>query len=146
MVQADCRKWHPEHGVARTLGRLMALAFFVAILITLAVYAYAAEKSVMDTPMDWMGLVTMMIPAIWATVGPIAIKGLTMTVNGFVGAYVPRSLQVILASIIGAIAAALAADPSVAVATAVTGGASQVYASIKPHNLHADAPPQGIAP
>lgn len=146
MVQSDCRTWKPTHGLARTFGWLMLLAFVVAILITLAVYAYAADKTVSDGPMDWMGLLTMMIPAIWATVGPVAMKGITVAVNGFAGQYVPRALQVILSSLLGALAAGLAADPTLAIATAVTGGASQVYAATPPHKLYADPPPQGIAP
>lgn len=138
--------WRPSYGLSLVVMALFGASLMISSIVMLVVYAYAADKPPSDSPFDWQGMLVLMIPALWATIGPVVMKGLTMTVNKVASQYVPRPLQVIGASILGAIAAAFSGDMSVAAATAVTGGASQVYASTEPYKLHADPPPQGVAP
>lgn len=95
-----------------------------------------------------LGMVTtMLIPALWVSFGPVATKAITLIVNSWTKAYVPRQVQVPLSGILGAIMAGLTGDaagvdPNVAasIGTAMGLGA-QIFASTHPDTMTASAPP-----
>lgn len=73
-------------------------------------------------------LLDMILPAIWVSIGPVVTTAITATVNAVIKTYVPRSLQLILAPIIGAVFAGITGDvagvdPNMA---AAIGGASGI--------------------
>lgn len=128
-------EWKPKHGVMMTVVLLLILAALVAIVVWGSVNAYAQSATIKAEPaFDVRGLLTMLIPAIWASVGPLAIAAITKGVNGL-GSYIPRPLQVILSTILGAVAGSLADGGVTAAVTAVSGAATQVYAATKPESL-----------
>ena len=152
MMRSDCYTWKPRHGILPTMALLLAIALVAAAIFLLIADVYAQDKALSPPDFDWHGLLMMMIPSIWAAMGPVLIKGITASVNNFFGQYVPRPVQVIVSSILGALAAGLAGDAGstatqvAAAGTALAGGASQIYAATQPYKLHADPPPQGVAP
>ena len=88
----------------------------------------------------------MLVPALWVAFGPVAVKMITMTVNSWTKAYVPRGLQVPLATICGALFAGVTGDSmgvDPAMAVSIGGGAgliAQILASINPDAMNASAP------
>lgn len=115
------------------------------LLVVIPSAAWAEEPA--SSLGDLKGLAMMLVPALWGAIGPMAMAGITKAVNGLVGAYVPRPVQVIVSSLLGAVVAGVAGDVSTAagaasaVGAAVTGGTAQVYAGVKPETLHTSAPP-----
>lgn len=72
-------------------------------------------------------LLSMVLPAIWVSIGPIVTTAITATVNTVMHTYVPRPVQLILASIIGAVVAGTTGDvqgidPTVAAEIGGAGG------------------------
>lgn len=136
MVQLDAApvrsQWHPKYGAALTILVILGIAVLAALLVAITVNAYAQESVIRNEPaFDFKGLLTMLLPAIWASVGPIAIAAITKGVNG-VGTRIPRPVQVVLSSVLGAASGALADGGATMVVTAVTGAASQLYAQSQP--------------
>lgn len=131
------REWRPKHGIMMTVSLMLLVALLVAIIVSVAVKAYAQGSVVVpDQGFDAKSLFNTLIPVLWASIGPLVIALITKTVNGVSGKYVPRSVQVILSSVLGAIGAGLGDGGVTMAATAVAGGASQVYAATKPETLH----------
>ncbi len=129
------RQWRPHHGVVMTIMMLFGMALLVALLVSISMNAFAQGATLKADPaFDYKGLLTLLVPAIWASVGPLAIAGITKAVNG-VGSYIPRPVQVILSTILGAVAGTLADGGVTAAVTAVSGAATQVYAATKPETL-----------
>lgn len=102
----------------------------------------------MDLSTLGMTVLNMVLPAIWAAVGPMATIAITAFVNNVVGKYVPRPVQLILASVISAITAGLTGsvegiDPSVAVGVGATEGLGiQAALMINPKKALSSAPPE----
>jgi len=141
--QQMCREWRPKHGVMFTMLIMIVIAILTALSVSLSVHAYAQQMTVKpDSDFDFRGLLTMLLPAIWASVGPLVLSAITKVVNTTMHAYVPRPAQVIVSGIIGAVGAGLVDGGVSAAATAVSGGASQIYAATKPSTLRTTAPPQ----
>lgn len=81
-------------------------------------------------------LLTTLIPAIWGAVGPMVMAALTKLINESVKTHVPRSLQIILSSVLGGIAASMGDAGTVATAaTSLAGAVSQAYAGAQPNSL-----------
>lgn len=122
------------------------LGLILMMLVCSQMVAWAEEPPGAATG-ELNNLLTLLLPALWGAVGPLVMAAITRVVNGAFRAYVPRSLQVIVSSLLGAIVAGLTGDPSSAaglasvIGSAVTGGASQVYAATKPETLRTSAPP-----
>jgi len=121
----------------RRIGVLCAVVFAMTFLVR-AVWAQEAMLS--PAPSDpWSMLMEMalksMIPAIWVAVGPLAVAAITKGVNGLAGAYVPRSVQVILSGLVTAVAAGLAGDASGVAQAVGTGMGSQMLAATRPETL-----------
>lgn len=99
---------------------------------------------------NWKDILTMLIPVLWGAIGPVVIAAITKFVNRGLGVYVPRPLQVILSSIMGAVVAGLTGDvsgsagPASIAASAAAGGTSQVYAQTRPETLRASQPPPAL--
>lgn len=88
-------------------------------------------------------VLTTLIPAIWGAVGPIVMATLTKFINESVRAHVPRTLQVILSSVLGGIAASLGDAGTVATAaTSLAGAVSQAYAGAQPNSLRTGPSPE----
>ena len=91
-------------------------------------------------------LLSAMLPAIWAAAGPVATTAITAWVNSVVGRYVPRPVQLVLSSVIGAILAGLTGaaegiDPTTAIGIGAAAGlAGQTFVSIHPDTLLASPP------
>lgn len=92
-------------------------------------------------------LLTVLLPAIWTTAGPLANAAVAGFVNGTLKTYVPRPVQLILASVAGSFAAALTGSPegmdpaTINAAGAAAGLAGQSLAMIQPRALLTSAPP-----
>lgn len=139
------------HGHARTFlgwsstqGLMGAslLVLFLSIVMAGSGHAAAdATPSAATSLFDVQGLLAMLLPAIWGSVGPLVITAITKFVNQVAGTYVPRPLQVVLSSILGAVSAGLVDGGVTAVAAAVSGGAAQIYAGTEPETLRTSAPP-----
>lgn len=136
-------EWRPKHGVVFMVTLMVIIAIVMAMIIWSSVSAYAQGAALKNEPaFDAKGLMTMLLPAIWASIGPLAIAAITKGVNG-VGAYIPRPLQVILSSILGAVGGALAdGGITAAAATAASGAASQLYTQAHPATLLATKKPE----
>lgn len=139
---AMLHEWKPRHGVMLTVTMMIIVCVAVVLIIWSVANAYAQGAVLKNEPaFDVKGLMTMLLPAIWASVGPLAIAAITKGVNGL-GTYIPRPLQVILSSILGAVGGALADGGVTAAATAASGVASQLYTQTKPSTLLASEKPQ----
>lgn len=135
-------EWYPTQGMMVASLLVLFLAIVLSVLMTGSGHA-AAEggPSAAMSLFDVQGLLAMLLPAIWGSVGPLAIVAITKFVNQVAGTYVPRPVQVVLSSILGAASAGLVDGGVTAVATAVSGGAAQIYAGTKPETLRTSAPP-----
>jgi hypothetical protein len=97
-------------------------------------------------------LLTVLLPAIWTSAGPIANAAITGFVNGTLKTYVPRPVQLIIASVAGSFAAALTGVPegmdptTVNAAGAAAGLAGQTLAMMKPDTLLTGTKPAEKAP
>lgn len=127
-------RWEPKLGKGVTMFLLLAIALIVGAIIALAANASAADVAKPEA-FDVKNLLMVLIPSLWASVGPVVMAMLTKAVNSAMGAYVPRSLQVIVSSILGGLAASIADGGATVAATALAGGASQVYAGVQPATL-----------
>jgi hypothetical protein len=106
--------------------------------------------------MDYKSLLltlgTVLLPAIWTSAGPVANAAITGFVNGTLKTYVPRPVQLILASVAGSFAAAITGAPegmdpaTVNAAGAAAGLAGQTLAMMKPDTLLTGAKPTEKAP
>ena len=91
-------------------------------------------------------VLNMILPAVWATVGPVATMAITAFVNTVVVAYVPRPVQLMLASVISAITAGLTGsvegiDPNIAVGIGASEGLGvQAALMMNPKKFLASAP------
>lgn len=133
---AMMHEWRPKHGVMMTVTMMVILAIVVALIVWSSMTAYAQTGVIKSDPgFDVKGVMNTLIPVLWASIGPMVIAFLTKSVNSLSGQYVPRPLQVILSSILGALGAGLADGGITAAATAVAGGASQLYAGADPEAL-----------
>ncbi len=134
-------QWQPRHGVAFLVASMIGLAMLVAIVFGLTARAYAQGATLTASPaFDYKAMLTMIVPAIWASVGPLVIAAITKGMNGL-GQYVPRPLQVILSAVFGAMGGALADGGVTAAVTAATGIASQAYAQAPPAALLTEKKP-----
>jgi len=127
-------RWEPKLGKGVVISMWLGIAFIVGILVALAASANAADAAKSEV-FDVKNLLLVLIPSLWASMGPVIMAMLTKTVNSTVGAYVPRPLQVIVSSILGGLAASMADGGATVAATALAGGASQVYAGVQPATL-----------
>jgi len=91
-------------------------------------------------------LLTTLLPVLWAASGPVITTAVTAWINSVVGAYVPRPIQLILSSVLTAIAAGLTgsvvgldATTSAGIGAAM-GLGGQAFASIQPGTMLATAP------
>lgn len=135
-------EWKPKHGVMVMVVVMAIIAVVVALIIWSSVSAYAQGAVLKNEPaFDVKSMLTMLLPAIWASVGPLAIAAITKAVNG-VGTYIPRPLQVILSSILGAVGGALADGGITAATTAVSGVASQLYTQAQPSTFLSTKKPE----
>ena len=136
-------EWKPKHGKVFVVIMWVITAVVTAICVSVAVKAYAQSATAATPPsLDVKNLLSVLVPAVWASIGPLAIAAITKVTNSAVGAYVPRSLQVILSSVFGAIAASMADGGVTVAATAISGAASQVYAQTHPSSLLTTEKPQ----
>jgi len=127
-------RWEPKLGKGIVVSMWLGVAFIVGALVTLAASASAADAAKSEA-FDVKNLLVVLIPSLWASMGPVIMAMLTKVVNSTVGTYVPRPLQVIVSSILGGLAASIADGGATVAATALAGGASQVYAATKPSSL-----------
>lgn len=134
-MESTMREWRPRHGKFVVISIWTILAITSALVMAFVIAAFAADVVPAPPPATLESLMVVLIPAIWTSVGPLAIAAITKAVNQSVGTYVPRSLQVVLSSILGALAASMADGGVTVVATAMSGGASQIYAAMKPESL-----------
>jgi hypothetical protein len=87
-----------------------------------------------------------LLPALWVMSGPVITTAVTAWVNSVVGAYVPRPIQLIISSLLTAVAAGLTGQIEGLDATtsagigAAMGLGTQAFASIQPATLLATAP------
>lgn len=95
--------------------------------------------------MELTQLLTLILPPIWAAIGPLVTAALTRLVNVTMDRYVPRPAQAIVSGVLGALAAG-ATGPSAGLdhATAMELGAgvgviAQVLAAIQPKTLLTEA-------
>lgn len=95
------------------------------------------------------GVISLILPILWATMGPTITTAVTAFTNQVVGAYVPRPVQLIIASLITAVLAGftvvgtggdVATAESVGAVTGLLGLGMQAHASIQPATLLATAP------
>lgn len=126
----------------------MLTVFVVLASVASAQDGTAAGDSIVKRIID--GLSNMLIPALWVSFGPVAVKAVTLTVNSWTQKYVPRGLQVPLAGFLGAVFAGLTGDmtgidPNLAVSI---GGASgvvgQILTSLHPDTMTASASPKTV--
>lgn len=139
--------WEPKHGIVFTVVLLLVVAVIVGALVSFAVQA--AEEAAPGTSggLDLNGsLMNVLIPVLWASIGPLVISWITKAVNAVSGRFIPRQVQVVLSSVLGAIGAGLADGGATIAATAATGAASQVYAGVQPETLRASAAPPAQPP
>ena len=91
-------------------------------------------------------LVVSLLSLLWSSVGPLASSAITAWVNTIVGKYVPRPVQIILSSVIGAVTAGLSGsmvglDPLTATGIGFAGGlAGQTFVSLHPKTMLSSAP------
>jgi hypothetical protein len=129
---AMCHEWRPKHGVMFMITLMAIIAVIVALIVWSSVSAYAQGVALKNEPaFDVKSMLTMLLPAIWSSIGPIAIAAITKGVNG-IGTRIPRPVQVVLSSVLGAASGALADGGAVMAVTAVSGAASQLYAQAQP--------------
>lgn len=144
-------RWTPKHGIAFNVGMAVCVAIISVGLFLWSVRAFGQQEIAPPaTPiisagpiydvrdMNWREMIPAMLPALWACLAPVVIAMITKGVNQFANAYVPRSIQVMLSGILGAIAATLG-DAS-AGATAMAGMATQTYAAVNPDKFLTTAP------
>lgn len=87
--------------------------------------------------MDWKATFlqgsSLLVPLLWAQLGPIAIRAITSIVNGISTQYVPREWQVVLSAVLGAVVAGLSGESASVMALAGSGGAvAQLYTMANP--------------
>ena len=156
MQPAYARRWEPRLGVVTMVLMMFMVALAAAAVVAYAVTAHGAEivgasgetqGPLIPEGFQWQVILQGLIPAVWGAAGPLVMAWVTAQVNHYAGQYVPRVVQVIMSSVLGATAAALAGDvgttvTNVAMAgSAVTGGVSQVYAATKPEVLNTSDKP-----
>lgn len=122
------------------MTRVMGFFVLVGMMI---VGAMAQAQTAEPAPTyDLKGLIDLamktLIPSLWVAVGPLAVAGITKIVNSMSTAYVPRSIQVILSSIVSAIGAGLSGDISM-VTGAAMGAQAQLLAATQPKTLLTEA-------
>ena len=91
-------------------------------------------------------LLTMVLPAIWVSIGPVVTTAITATVNTVMKTYVPRSLQLILSSVIGAVVAGMTGttegvDPTIASGIGAASGLGVQAALMLDGNRFLSGPP-----
>jgi hypothetical protein len=90
--------------------------------------------------------ISLIIPAVWASVGPVVTAAITAWVNSIPKAYVPRPVQVIVSGLLTAVVAGLTAGAEgMAPGTAAAGGlalgmVTQTLAALQPKTLLTSAP------
>lgn len=99
--------------------------------------------------MDWKATLlptlvqgsSVLVPLLWAQLGPIAVRAITSIVNKVSTQYVPREWQVILSAVLGAVISGLSGDdvPVMAVA-AGSGVVSQLYTMANPKTWRTSEP------
>ena len=90
-------------------------------------------------------VVNVLIPAVWASSGPLITTAVTAWINSIIGTYVPRSVQVVLAGIMGSLVTGITApqmgiDPGLAAGIGFTAGTlGQTAISLDPKTWLASA-------
>jgi len=138
----DRNEWRPRCGLMQIILSLLLLAALVGLVFGLSLKAYA-QGAPLEPPngLDARSILHTLIPVLWASMGPLVMAALTKGVNQVSGRYVPRSLQVILSGLLGAIGAGFADGGATVAATAIAGGATQVYAGVAPETLRTSSTP-----
>lgn len=125
----------------KRLGLWSACSTF--LILTLWSLAHAQEA---PTPpaFDLKGLldaaVHTLLPALWLAVGPMTVAAITAGVNSLSKQYVPRAIQVILSSVVTAVAVGLTGGE--AFQGLVAGAGAQALAATKPETLLTSKKPE----
>lgn len=132
----DTLNWRPKVGLLNMMVLVMCIATFISVLLACALTAFGAEATIKAEPgFDLKSLLTILLPTVWASVGPLVIATITKFSNSALSTYVPRSIQIILSSILGAVAAGIADGGVTMAATAAGGAVSQIYTATQPASL-----------
>ncbi len=135
-VCMDTMHWRPKIGLANTMIVMAGLALIVSVILAYTLTAFGAASTIKAEPgFDVKSLLTVLLPTVWASIGPLVIATITKFSNSALNTYVPRSIQIIVSSILGAVAAGIADGGATIAATAVSGAASQIYAATQPASL-----------
>lgn len=131
--------------------RIGLFCFVLGLNVGLAATGYSQDFSALKDGLTLKGLMMMilpLLPVLWQAVSPLAIAAITKGVNMVMSKYVPREVQVILASVLGGVLAGTASAAAgdfngvVTAGTTIAGGVSQVYTATPPEKLLTTAPPE----
>ncbi len=132
--------WNQKFGKINLTILMIALCVCVSLILALTLRAFGADGTP-SSGFDIKGLLFVLIPTIWASIGPLVIATVTKFINSTVGAHVPHGIQVILSSLMGAVAAGLGDGGATIAATAISGATSQLYAGSQPSTFLTEKQP-----